>query len=389
MFEKLSQKVSINKKFPIFLCISIILCAAGIVGLVLLPFGVTLFNLDIDFEGGSNVPYEMHATVTSELENQVRDLVIQITGDSRATVQSQASVESVVPSAAPTPGVSAAPSAAADVSAIPSAAADVSAVPSATADVSAVPSATADVSAVPAEQGSSTTQSAVESGTEAAGYTQVLIRTTVSDLELFEKLRAEMKTKFGADQLGSVRMVSPSIGADMRSAAVIAAVLAIILILLYIAVRFQFKSGVAAIIALVHDILVMLSVYVIFQIPMNINFIAAALTILGYSVNSTVILFDRVRENLRLTPKESFGPLVDRSIWQTMTRNVNTTLTVVFTLVMLLILGVPSIRNFMFPLLVGIISGAYSSIFLSGPMWVRFGGSSSGASGSNSKLKKA
>src|SRR5699024_9405520 len=128
----------------------------------------------------------------------------------------------------------------------------------------------------------------------------------------------------------------------------------------------------AAIICLVHDLLVMLPVYVIFQLPFNQNFIACALTILGYSINASIIIFDRIRENLRIARKESFESIADRSIWPTMGRTINTTLTTLFTIGMVFILGVPSLRDFTLPLLVGIVSGAYSSIFLSSALWAFF-----------------
>ena len=108
-------------------------------------------------------------------------------------------------------------------------------------------------------------------------------------------------------------------GADLRNSAIIAAFLAVVLMLIYIGFRFDFKSGLAAVISLVNDLLVMLSIYVVLQIPMNMNFIAAALTILGYSINATIVVFDRVRENRKLLRKVTFDDLVNTSIWQTLT----------------------------------------------------------------------
>lgn len=142
--------------------------------------------------------------------------------------------------------------------------------------------------------------------------------------------------------------------------------------LVYISFRFDFKSGLAAIVALIHDVLVMLSAYVIFQIPVNMNFIAAVLTILGYSINATIVVFDRIRENRKLMRKNSFGDVVNFSVWQSMTRSVNTTLTTLFTVLMVAILGVASIRNFAIPICVGVIAGLYSSVCLSGPVWAKF-----------------
>ena len=115
----------------------------------------------------------------------------------------------------------------------------------------------------------------------------------------------------------------------------------------------------------------MISAYVIFQLPLNMNFIAAALTIFGYSINATIITFDRIRENQRLSRRESYDEVVDKSVRQSMTRNINTTLTTLFTIVMIIILGVPSLRNFAIPITIGIVSGAYSSIFIAAPLWAK------------------
>ena len=168
--------------------------------------------------------------------------------------------------------------------------------------------------------------------------------------------------------------VSSSVGKDLSKAAFTASIVAVALILVYIGFRFEFRSGLAAICALVHDLLVMLSMYVIFRIPFNINFIAAALTILGYSINATIVVFDRIRENRKSMRTGNFGEIVDASIWETMTRSINTTITTLVVMVMLLILGVSSIRNFALPICIGIICGCYSSVCISGPLWNKFNG---------------
>ncbi len=169
-----------------------------------------------------------------------------------------------------------------------------------------------------------------------------------------------------------VERVSASVGRDLSRSAFTASLVAVLLILVYIAFRFEFKSGLAAVCALVHDLLVMLSFYVIFRIPFNINFIAAALTILGYSINATIVVFDRVRENRKNMKTGNFAQIVDTSIWDTMTRSINTTVTTLIVMLMLLILGVSSIRNFALPICIGIVCGCYSSVCLSGPLWNLF-----------------
>ena len=202
--------------------------------------------------------------------------------------------------------------------------------------------------------------------------TQVLIKTPELDSETRDAVFEAIKEAYNLpEDLQPIKSdyVSASVGSDLRNAAFTASLVAVILILIYITIRFEFRSGVAAVVALVHDILVMLSMYIIFRIPFNMNFIAAALTILGYSINATIVVFDRVRENRKLEPKSSFGDVVDKSIWQTMTRSIYTTITTLLAIVMLLILGVSSIRNFALPLLIGILSGCYSSVCISGPVW--------------------
>ena len=151
----------------------------------------------------------------------------------------------------------------------------------------------------------------------------------------------------------------------------ISALVAVLCMLVYIGIRFDFRSGLAAVCALCHDILVMLSAYIIFRIPFNANFIAAALTILGYSINATIVVFDRARENAKSNPKTDFAEIMDKSIWQTMGRSINTTITTLLTITMVIILGVTSIRNFCWPLFIGVLAGCYSSVCISGNIWVR------------------
>lgn len=186
-----------------------------------------------------------------------------------------------------------------------------------------------------------------------------------------ESVRNAIAQEYSVDieQGYQVERVSASVGKDLSRAAFMASLVAVILILVYIAFRFEFKSGLAAVCALVHDLLVMLSFYVIFRIPFNINFIAAALTILGYSINATIVVFDRIRENRKTMRTGNFAEIVDASIWETMTRSINTTVTTLIVMVMLLILGVSSIRNFALPLCIGILCGCYSSVCISGPLW--------------------
>jgi len=182
----------------------------------------------------------------------------------------------------------------------------------------------------------------------------------------FDAIAAEFSLT--EDDRYSVDNVSPSVGKDMSRSAVIAIIVAVVLMLVYITIRFSLKSGLSAIICLVHDVLIILSFYVLFSIPMNTSFIAAILTIVGYSINATIVLFDRVRENKKIM-RDSFDTIINTSVWQTMNRSIVTSLTTFVMVLLLCIMGVDSIKDFALPIVIGIISGTYSSIFISGNLW--------------------
>lgn len=291
----MKSKFPIIKNFKIFGIISILLVITGLASVLLMPFGVNLFNLDIDFVGGTQMEFNMNTTVTAEMKTEIEQLFEENAG--------------IAPS-----------------------------------------------SVVEAEE------------------THVVIRSTSIDTEKRASVITAMQEKYSLteDDLFSNEDVSPSVGNDLKTAALLSAVVAAVLMMIYISFRFEFTSGLAAVVCLLHDLCVMLSCYVIFQIPMNQNFIAAALTILGYSINASIIVFDRVRENLRTARKEPFEEVAERSVWQTMGRTINTSITTLLTVGMIFILGVPSLRDFTLPLIIGILSGAYSSIFLSCALWGKF-----------------
>jgi SecD/SecF fusion protein len=181
----------------------------------------------------------------------------------------------------------------------------------------------------------------------------------------------------GTDKVFADRseFVSASVGRDITRSAFLATALAAALILLYVAFRFELRSGVAAILMLLHDIFVMLAFYIIFRVPMNMNFIAAVLTVVGYSINATIVVFDRVRENWKKGGGQgNFPEVVDASIHQTLARSVGTTVTTLLPLIMVIVLGVSSVRNFGIPIAIGVAMGCYSSVFLSAPCWVLFRG---------------
>ncbi|MBC3887655.1 protein translocase subunit SecF [Acetobacterium paludosum] len=167
----------------------------------------------------------------------------------------------------------------------------------------------------------------------------------------------------------SVDTVNASIGAEAATNAVKAVVVAVALMLIYITFRFELISGITAIMALVHDLIVVVGVYSVFQIQVNSPFIAAILTILGYSIMDTVVVFDRIRENRPKFGKYAYGELLDASVTQTMRRSIFTSVATFVAITSLYIFGVPAIQNFALPLMVGVVIGTYSSIFNAGALW--------------------
>lgn len=171
-------------------------------------------------------------------------------------------------------------------------------------------------------------------------------------------------------ELKEVSDISGTVSGEMQQAAIQATLIAALAMLVYISLRFRdFRAGSSAILALMHDVLVVLATYAVFRIPVNNTFIAVLLTILGYSINSTIIIFDRVRENADKYTAEQTEEKINKSISQTFSRSVNTSLTTLFTVGAIYVLGVPSIKEFALPMMVGIIAGAYSSICISGSIW--------------------
>ena len=164
-------------------------------------------------------------------------------------------------------------------------------------------------------------------------------------------------------------IVSPSTGRELARSAVLMSILACVAILLYVTFRFEFTSGCVAVLALVHDVVLLLGIYSVLRISVDTNFIAAVLTVLGYSINNTIVIMDRIRENTRHARKETYGDIANKSISQTLSRSINTTVTTLLTIGMVYLLGVPSIQAFSLPIIIGILVGFYSSVFVAGPLW--------------------
>lgn len=293
-------KFSIIKRFPIFALIALIAIAPGLVGLVTLPFGVNLFNMDVDFIGGTSMTFDIHEEVTSDISSKtIPELVQEAVGIEPSSVQKTG-----------------------------------------------------------------------DDGEE------VLIKCTRLDSDQQKQVVQAMQKQFNLsdDDTQNISDVNATIGKETQGKAIVAALVAVILMMIYITIRFELTSGLAAITCLANDLLVVLSTYVIFRIPFNTTFIAVALTILGYSINASIIVFDRIRENRKFARRELFEDTVEKSIWQTVGRTVNTSVTTLLTVGMIFIFGVTSLRQFTLPMIIGIIAGAYSSMFLSGAFWSKYRG---------------
>jgi preprotein translocase subunit SecF len=295
----------------------------------------------VDFTGGTvwQVRYESNPTAAEVLAS-LADL-----GHPEATVRElddgfleiRTDPVGLLPALTPLPSASVAPSASGE-SASPSASPTASPTPSGTATASPSPTPVPSPSPVP-----------VARGTE------------------FDDLQGALEDEFGAGQPRSLTTVGPLIGSDLIRSSVILIIVGELFILAYLWVRFGFRFGTAAIVALLHDVIVVVGIFAIlgffFGTEFDALFVTALLTIIGFSVHDTIVVFDRIRENRIRHAGEPFGVIVNHSILQTLGRSINTSLTVVVTLSALLLLGPATIKTFTLALLIGVVSGTYSSIF--------------------------
>jgi preprotein translocase subunit SecF len=196
-----------------------------------------------------------------------------------------------------------------------------------------------------------------------------LIRTTELDQQQTRELLDTLEGEFKNVEFLSAESVGASIGKELTSKAIIAVLIAALAMLIYISFRFEWSFGVAAIVSEIHDVLFVLGLFSLFQWEVNTPFIAAILTIVGYSINDTIVIFDRIRENLRMKRKEDYASLVNRSITQSLNRSINTVLTSLFALTALFLFGGGNIKYFVLTMIIGFVIGAYSSIFIASPVW--------------------
>lgn len=373
------KNFSFIKNQKIFFTISIFLVIAGIVSFFTLGF-----NFDIDFVGGTEISYNMGQSVTKDdeayIEASVKNIVgeenfssLRLSGNNDVvtirtlvidntdnTDDTSATIESKVSELYPAAVLDSSSTSTEKFYTLPdeNAADDVT------------PEWTEDDIAVLKEALS------FADGLEVDAYGADLMVSFVSS-SLVAQFRSEITeaitAKFENASWRSTDTVSAEISEGLRNSAILATTAAVILMLVYIAFRFQISSAFAAIVCLVHDMFMMIFAYSLFQLPVNSTIIAALLTILGYSINATIIIFDRIRENNKnLSDVKDFSEKVDKGIKQTLFRSVNTTLTTLFTIGMIYLLGVTSIKNFALSLIVGIIAGLYSSVCLAGTLWNLF-----------------
>lgn len=200
----------------------------------------------------------------------------------------------------------------------------------------------------------------------------VMIRTVDLEESQRKAIMASLHEKVGDYTVLREEKVGATIGGELITDALMATVISWVLIILYVSYRFEWRFGVSAILALIHDILVVLAVFSFTQKQVDSSFVAAILTIVGYSINDTIVIFDRIRENQRLHFRKGgdLNELANRSIYQTLTRSLYTVFTVLFTTFALYFFGGDTTKDFSFALIVGFASGSYSSIFIASPLWV-------------------
>lgn len=206
---------------------------------------------------------------------------------------------------------------------------------------------------------------------------EIVIRTKMSSKALGEDISDKMTQLLkdtGKFEVRRVDMVGAKVGSELREKGLMSMFLAILGILIYVSFRFEWRFAVASVMALIHDVTIAMGAVVLFNIEVNLDTLAALLTILGYSLNDTIIVFDRIREGIRTIRKPDLAAIIDESVTQTLSRTTLTSLTTFFVVLTLFLFGGEIIRGFSFTLLVGVVVGTYSSIFVASPilMWLGF-----------------
>ncbi|MBE6701119.1 MAG: protein translocase subunit SecF [Ruminococcaceae bacterium] len=333
-FNKEQMDVISNRK--VIYIIAAVIIAVGVAFMF-----INGFNLDTDFAGGITLQYDLHKTLDkAELDN-IRDLVNSVDGITVSTIQKSGDDSNcvIIKAGDTTPEV-----------------------------VAEVYNVLNIAYGAKLEEEKEDT----EENTETEETTE---QTDTKTEETAEPETEEEEIVYGGTtpvEVLSESRIGASISNEIKRSAVIATVIAVILMLVYITVRFEFRSALAAICCLAFDITVVISSYAILQIPVSSNTIAVLLTILGYSINATIIIFDRVRENRKKMGRTHISQIMNMSIRQTLNRSVFTTITTLLTIGAIYVLGVHSIKEFSLPIIVGLVSGLFSSVFLSCSFWYTF-----------------
>ncbi|MCI6610339.1 MAG: protein translocase subunit SecF [Ezakiella sp.] len=212
-----------------------------------------------------------------------------------------------------------------------------------------------------------------------ANKEEIIVKSTKDfDTNQMTEIKYDLEEKFGLDRSAiSSDSTEPTMGKEIQRKAVISILITSALMLLYITIRFEFMFGLAAIIALLHDVLITLGFYAVFKFPVNSSLIAAILTIVGYSINATIIIFDRIREDIKLQPKASKAVILNSAVNQTLRRSIFTTITTLVAVFTLYYVGVEAVKVLALPLIVGMISGFWSSVFIAPNLWYTLTGGES------------
>lgn len=202
----------------------------------------------------------------------------------------------------------------------------------------------------------------------------VMIRTVDLEEQERKEVMAGLTDKLGAYQVLREEKVGATMGTELIMNAIYATIISWLLIIAYVSYRFEFKFGISAVLGLAHNVIIVLGAFALTQRQIDSSFVAALLTIIGYSINDTIVIFDRIRENLKLhfRKNDDIVELVNTSIYQTMTRSIYTVSTVLFATFALYFFGGDTTKDFAFALLIGFFCGAYTSIFIASPLWVTF-----------------
>lgn len=202
----------------------------------------------------------------------------------------------------------------------------------------------------------------------------VMIRTVALEEQERKEVMAGLTDKLGAYQVLREEKVGATMGTELIMNAIYATIISWLLIIAYVSYRFEFKFGISAVLGLAHNVIIVLGAFALTQRQIDSSFVAALLTIIGYSINDTIVIFDRIRENLKLHFRKNgdIVELVNTSIYQTMTRSIYTVSTVLFATFALYFFGGDTTKDFAFALLIGFFCGAYTSIFIASPLWVTF-----------------